>query len=161
MSMISSKFINYWALGKILVLMIGLCVFGCQSIGPRGASICNIYLESEAEMGIGSVVKTLPISKLSINVIPIPIITNRGIARAYTGHGNCGTILHIVLTDREIYELYQTLFECVGRRLLLEYNGTVIGFSQISEGEMQDFVFIPEVSDESCQRFCRFINSKR
>lgn len=119
---------------------------------------CQIFLESEDG---SSATKVLPASMISINVIPVPILTDINIFSAYLLSGPCGDMLNVRLTDRAAYELYQMLPESIGRRLILEYDGNVLGFSKILEKSSVELVFIPEVSDDACQAFCRFISSRK
>lgn len=119
---------------------------------------CQIYLESEDG---SSATKVLPASMISVHVIPVPILTDANISNAYLLSGPCGDVLNIRLTDRAAYELYQMLPESIGRRLILEYDGNVLGFSKILGENSAELIFIPEVSDDACQAFCRFIGSRK
>lgn len=131
---------------------------GCQSTSGRNGHTCSIYLESTDS---SSIIKTLPISKIDIPVIPVPILFSDGIASADLVPKRCGMMLNISFTDRAAYELYHLSFDSIGRRLVLEYDGDIIGFSKISDENIQNLTFIPEISDEACQAFCRFINCRR
>ncbi len=149
---------NWRMFYKIFTLMLCLCACGCQSIETRGKHVCCVFAESTEATAI---VKELPISGLEIAVIPVPILSNDDIASASIISGQCGTMLDIHLTDKAAYELCQIAIDLIGRRLLLEYDGNVIGFSQISGENVRSFIFIPEVSNDVCQTFCRFINSRK
>ncbi len=136
-------------------------VCGCQNIQLRDTHVCSVYLESEKENSEYSVIKILPVSMTAISVIPIPVLNDKEIKDVSIIHGQYGTMLSVHFTDRGAYELYQLSFEATNRRLILEYDNTVIGFSILSSNNSRDFIFIPEVSDSACQTLCNFIKSQK
>jgi hypothetical protein len=99
----------------------------------------------------------LPVSRLSVPAIPVPLFTEKDISDVSVQRCGCGCTFAVTLTDHASYEMYQLLFDAAGRKLLLQCGGATIGFSLIGVGnDVHRLVFIPEISDEACcSLFCR------
>lgn len=142
--------------------MICLCNCGCHSIDHNNLHTCYIFLESSEDSSAYSMVAMLPVSKVMINIAPVPVLTEKDIKKIYIDHTNYGTILIVQLTDRAAYDMYCLSADALGRRLVFKYDDIIVGFSVISEiNNSLEFIFIPEVSDNTCQKICDFIQSRR
>ncbi len=148
---------NYQIFYRCFVLFLCLFICGCKSIS-RTPHSCKIYLESES-INEYSLVKTLPVSGLSINVMSVPVLDEQDIKHASIVQKEFGSILNLYLTDHAAYEMYNLLFEANDRRLILEYDGIVIGFSIVSTIFHSELAFIPEVSNVFCKKICENLNS--
>ncbi|MDR0595656.1 MAG: hypothetical protein LBF94_03135 [Puniceicoccales bacterium] len=132
----------------VFSIVICALLVGCNSAG-RIKHSCSILLESCNEAC--SQVVTLPVSCVDVAVAPVPLFTEQDIAKISLRNCAYGCVLAMSLTDHAAYEMYKLSLEAVGRKLLFECDGAIVGFSVIDDAaDVHEIVFIPEISDENC-----------
>lgn len=138
-------------------IVICALLVGCNSIGHNKHS-CFILLESCNEACARIV--TLPVSCVDVAVAPVSLFTEQDIVNISLRNCAHGCALAMSLTDHAAYEMYKLSLEAVGRKLLFECDGAIVGFSVIDDAaDVHEIVFIPEISDENCLNL--FGNSKK
>jgi hypothetical protein len=137
-------------------LPFAICIFlaGCNSVERNKCTYAILLESSDSEY---FQVAVLPMSCLRVQVAPVPIFTESDISNVAVRKYSCGYALAVTLANRAAYDMRGLSIDALGRKLIFERDGEVIGFSIIdAASSSRELLFIPEISDgECCNLFCQ------
>jgi hypothetical protein len=119
-------------------------------------------LESEntTRNGFWSATATLPISKLTFNICPHPVLFAGDLECARLATSHFGKCIFFQLSQRAAVELYKISVECGGRRMIFSFNDQVLGLSLPIENAISNdtLTIFPEVEEEALDSLIVEIN---
>lgn len=133
----------------LLALLAALLVSGCQTTKPSPLDeplVARFYLE--ARPGTAGVSMKLPVSKITLQVNPKPVLVEYDIVQVGLVRVDLGWCLQFQLTPAAARDLYRLSASNLNRALVLTFNDTPIGARRvdqvIADGVVLIFVEVPE-----------------
>ncbi len=133
------------------LLFIFLIQAGCQTVEKNNVPQTNFHIESSSNLPLRkSVPLTMPISKVKLNINPIPVLSDNDIEKVALVKVDLGLCLIFILNPTGARKLYQLSAANRGKRLVLmiddEPTGIRILERVINDGRL--FTFTELNSDE-------------
>ncbi|MSU46284.1 MAG: hypothetical protein EXS42_03960 [Lacunisphaera sp.] len=133
----------------LLALLTVLLVTGCQTPQPSPLDeplVARFFLE--ARPGTAGVPVQLPVSRITLQVNPKPVLVEYDIVQVGLVRVDLGWCLQFQFTPAAARDLHRLSVSALGRRLVLTLNDTPIGARRIDqligEGALLIFVEVPD-----------------